>query len=142
MFICDECGKVTKTPGLCFCPYCGSEKGKKTDDKFVPEGYVPMMSPKGIMFTNQKRLRKIPIALLLGFIPGLMDVFGLGHLLIGKWFRGLLFLASSAAILYFRYFSEYQVDSMYILVASLLLFMVQLLDLYNCLKDYFNKSVI
>ena len=143
MFICNECGRVTEDDGAEFCHFCGSDKGTTATPTMMPEGYeaVPIKAG-GVVYADRSKLRRIPIALLLAFIPGLFDIFGLGHFVIGRWVKGAGFLALSGGHYYLKYMSGWDMLAPYLFVISLAIFVVQMVDLYNGFKKMLNDSVL
>lgn len=153
MFVCSECGRVTNDPDAEFCVFCGSEKGTKTAETNIPEGFQPISNNMGgVVYADAAKLRKIPFALMLALIPGFLDIYGLGHLFIGKWLRGAVFLAASGGIYYTRYAfggyrwtlspSGWEVSlDMVLLILSLVVFVIQLFDLFKCFKETMNESI-
>jgi hypothetical protein len=102
-----------------FCPHCGSPQDSRANQGMVNEV-----------------MRKTLIAKMLAFIPGIFNIFGLGHILLHSYLRGVLFMALSAAI-YVCEFLLREWDMMSenwetgLLVFSLVVFMVQLWDVFK-----------
>ena len=143
MFICEECGRVTENPDADFCYHCGSDGGSRATQQMMPQGYQPVnVKGGGVVYADRNKLRRIPLSLLLALVPGLFDIFGLGHLIIGRWFRGAFFLALSGGYYYLRYMSGWEMLQPYLFVISLAIFVLQMVDLYNCYKVYLNDSVL
>ena len=143
MFICTECGRVTDSPDAEFCYHCGSDKGTIGTHNIVPEGYQPIQANGGgVIYADRTKLRRVPLALLLAFVPGLFDIFGLGHFVIGKWGRGLGFLALSGGYYYVKYMSGWEMILPYLFVLSLGVFVLQMIDLYGCFKKLLNDSIL
>ena len=143
MFICEECGRVTDSPDADFCYHCGSNKGSTAMQNMIPPSYQPIQANGGgVVYADKSKLRKIPLALILAFVPGLFDIFGLGHFIIGRWARGLGFLAISGGYYYVKYFSGWDMILPYLFVLSLGVFVVQMIDLYNGFKKLLNDSII
>lgn len=143
MFICHECGRVTDSDDAEFCHYCGSSKGSKAAKTSVPEGFQPMAANGGgVIYADKGKLRRIPLALILAFIPGLFDIFGLGHFVVGKWARGLGFLSISAVFIYVSRYSGWDMIHPYLFLISLAIFVVQMVDLYGCFKKILSESVM
>ena len=143
MFICNECGRVTESSEADFCYHCGSSNGTMGSQNIVPEGFQPVMANGGgVIYADRSKLRRVPLALLLAFVPGLFDIFGLGHFVIGRWVRGSMFLASSAVYYYLRYMSGWDMLAPYLTIFSLALFVIQMVDLYNGFKKVLNESIL
>jgi len=115
---CIRCGKDL-VEGEDFCPHCGSPQDSRANQGMVNEV-----------------MRKTLIAKMLAFIPGIFNIFGLGHILLHSYLRGVLFMALSAAI-YVCEFLLREWDMMSenwetgLLVFSLVVFMVQLWDVFK-----------
>ena len=143
MFICNECGRVTQESDAEFCHYCGSDKGTDVEPAMMPQGYEPISANGGgVIYADKSKLRRIPIALMLAFIPGLFDIFGLGHLVIGRWVKAIAFLALSGGFYYLRFMSGWDMLIPYLSVISIAIFVVQMVDLYNGFKRMLNDSVL
>lgn len=95
---CGNCGHLSP-PGSDFCTYCGLPLG---DPRQCPECHGPIRSldrfcgkcgrvlrPERITRTSLRPLA----ALVLAIIPGMLSIWGIGHLFAGKVRRGLAFLA-------------------------------------------------
>jgi len=112
--ICSSCGTKLPTDSI-FCSSCGSPLKQA----------VPMNK-------NRYSATQTITAMMLAFIPGMFDVFGLGHFVLGKWVRGLAFLSCSAAIYYVDKYCVLNKTMEYVLVFVCMgLFIVQVLDLYR-----------
>lgn len=115
---CIQCGKDLVDGGT-FCPHCGS-----TQD-------LSAMRARA----NELARFSFP-AKMLALVPGIFNIFGLGHLLLRSYVRALVFMALSGAI-YLCEFLLQERDMMSdewqtgLLVFSLLVFMVQLWDVFK-----------
>ena len=67
------------------------------------------------------------------FLPGAFFIFGLGHLALKKYSRGLMFLCISAVLIYIRYFSDDLGVSTYIFleVIGLLVYLKQAMEVLS-----------
>lgn len=84
--VCPNCG--LKVPAdAATCPHCGHEVGAA-------------VTPPAAAFVPHRLTRRDYLALALGIIPGALNIFGLGHLVMRRWSRGLMYLGMSAVILY------------------------------------------
>ena len=136
MYVCFDCGASTDSD-MGFCPRCGSYNVHKVDDAGVREGTDTVAVAGGrVMIVDKRAIRKIFFALTLAFIPGLVNVFGIGHLILGRWVRALLYICSSATYFYLMYFSGYDLPGLYLAMATLAIFIVQMVDIYRiCSKS-------
>ena len=135
MHICTECGRVHQED-LDFCPHCGSTKGGNVDPELIPPEFKIVNGPKGAYVVRQD-VRRIRLALALALIPGVFDIFGLGHLLLGKYFRGLWYLCCSGIVYYERFTGYFGVESTYMFVITLALLIIQLFDIFHVIrKEY------
>ncbi len=80
---CPQCGSPVNA-GDRFCGRCGTEV-THTD-------HAPVVTPEF--------RRNTMLAMMLGLIPGFLNIFGLGHLVLKQYSRGLMFLAMSLIIWY------------------------------------------
>ena len=87
MHVCTECGHVSDED-MEFCPRCGSIKGANIDEEQMPPGFKVVSSPSGTIITRVD-VRRIRLALMLALLPGIVDIFGLGHIVMGKYIRGI-----------------------------------------------------
>ncbi|MGN1045044.1 MAG: hypothetical protein ACI4Q9_03715 [Candidatus Methanomethylophilaceae archaeon] len=136
MFVCFDCGSSTDSD-MGFCPRCGSYNVHAVNDADVKDGRDTVAVAGGkVMIVDKKTVRLTFFALMLAFIPGLMNVFGIGHLVLKKWVKGILYLCSSAAYFYLMYFSGYDLPVLYLTMATLVIFVVQMVDIYKiCSKS-------
>ncbi len=122
---CLECGSEVE-PGADFCYACGSRRVvevRPDSNRVVMEpGHCPFCGhdndPQAKFCTScgrrigefeyvprlVKRLSSMDFAILMAaLVPGLFNVFGLGHLLAKKYSRAAVYLVISAVFLYIRY---------------------------------------
>ena len=97
--VCPACGHKN-VEGAVFCSECGRklesepQDGARMADPFAqPYGPYPVKT----------LTRKDYIAMFLAFVPGIVNIFGLGHLVMGKWSRAFMYLMISAVVLYLRF---------------------------------------
>ncbi len=139
-YICRECGNEIDA-GSDFCHYCGALKSNAIaiDDQGNPAGeegkVCPVcgaVCPDGVKFCGKcgaslptetpqpfvphRLTARDYIALAAGLIPGVVNIFGLGHLVMKKWSRGLMYLAISAVIIYIRWFTPDLSGFMFVVV--------------------------
>jgi len=98
-------GRVITQPGVCpncglkvpadatTCPNCGHEIGAAG-------------TLSTALVVPHRLTKRDYIALALGIIPGALNIFGLGHLIMKRWSRGLMYMAMSTVILYMLYGSS------------------------------------
>ncbi len=84
---CPNCGKPIEE-GAKFCRHCGIE----TDS--VPAAPGIQFGPN--MFTPMVLRKNGALAMGLAFILGFLGIYGLGHLALKKWSRGIMYLSMSA----------------------------------------------
>lgn len=126
-YFCRECGREIP-PDADFCYYCGALKSKAiaVDDSGRPaeqapgtcpycgtqnsEGSLvcsncgrPLNGPAAVPLVRKKLTKTDYLALILAAIPGAADVFGLGHFVMRKWSRGIMYLLISAIFIYIRW---------------------------------------
>lgn len=115
---CVRCG-MELVEGGTFCPHCGSTQ-----------------SVSAVRMRANELSRMSLMAKMLALVPGIFNIFGLGHLLLRSYLRALVFMALSGAI-YLCEFLLRERDMMSgewqtgLLVFSLLVFMVQLWDVFK-----------
>lgn len=132
MHICTECGRVSEED-YDFCPHCGSTKGANVDPALIPPQFKVVSSNQGTFIVKQSAIR-IKLALALALIPGIFNIFGLGHFALGKYVRGVLFLACSGFYYYERYIGYFGIGYWYLFGFSMAVFLVQILDVFNLIK--------
>lgn len=142
MFVCNDCGRVTQDDDVLFCHHCGSTNGNVVDGRDVPDGFQPIGTSDGsIAYVDSEELRMIPISLILAFVPGLMNVFGIGHLVIRKWFKGSLFITATVILNYMLYMTDLGQNNLVLHITTLVIFIVQMLDLYISYKKMLNDGI-
>ncbi len=137
MFVCNECGQSSPDP-TDFCYSCGSMKGYHVDETAVPEGYSYANTPGGSVIINKDIVNKAPLALLLAFIPGLFNIFGLGQLFLKRYVQGILFLAATAGYFALKYGNIVVLSPLVLFFISMILFVLQLMDVYR----YLTKGIV
>lgn len=148
-YICSQCGSVMEDQDE-FCHRCGAAKVHayylNVGDETVCFNCGTKLPADSIFCSDCGSLLKqaIPVskdrygivqtvtAMMFAFIPGIFDIFGLGHFILGKWTRGLAFLSCSVAIyLADRYLVLDTTMEYTLVVLCTVLFIVQMLDLYR-----------
>ena len=132
MHICTECGRVSDED-YDFCPHCGSTKGANVDPALIPPQFKVVNSPQGTFIVKQS-MRRIKLALLLSLLPGIFNIFGLGHLVMGRYVKGVAFLACSAFYHYEKYTEYFGLDYWYLFGFCMAVFLVQMLDMFRIIK--------
>lgn len=122
VFVCAECGKITD-PSLGFCAHCGSVNGRAVQPGVQQDG-----SPAPVF--DDSTAKRAMFATMLALLPGLFDVFGLGHIAMGKYVRAALFLVCTALLMFFRFIHPLEGYSAYLDYASLGIFILQAVDVY------------
>lgn len=144
-YICHDCGY--EIPGdMDFCPRCGCLRDRSTpvdDETGMPLGVCPScgaQSKPGDLYCGScgaqlpqvrmvvPKLRKNGmVALILGLVPGFLNIFGLGHLLLKEWSKGIMFLAMSAILFYIN--GGLIAQSMLMSLLSVAVYFYQCMDL-------------
>lgn len=134
---CSECGRLEHGDTE-FCTRCGALKADGYAYLFcencghaLAEGatYCVNCARSGTAY-NVTEDRRYFIALILAAVPGMFDMFGLGHIFLGRWVKGLSLALTSMALLYLA--GIYIDNSQYLKwldVASVAIYTVQFLDL-------------
>ncbi len=132
MHVCTECGRVCEED-MDFCPACGSKKGANIDPALIPPNFKVVSNSRGTFIMRQNVLR-IRAALFLALLPGIVDVFGLGHLVMKRWFTGLAFLSFSALYYYERITGHFGMGEWYLFGFTMAVFVVQALDIFRIIR--------
>lgn len=119
-FVCCECGRSCDGD-LGFCPYCGSTEGYFMESETVPG----VMSPE-----VQAEMGRVMFATMLALLPGLFDIYGLGHLVLRRYVRAGVFLACTAVLLYAKYVQDIPFVNEYMAYISIGIFIIHALDVY------------
>jgi len=109
--VCPGCGAALP-PGSDRCPGCGAQTVSA----------VPRMSKNG------------SLAIMMALLPGILDVHGLGHLMLGEYRKAALFLILSSAILFVRIYYMPGTDPLFgtlFWLGSLAVFIVQGVDVFR-----------
>lgn len=85
--VCSECGAPVED-GALYCGRCGTQR-ESAGEQSAP--YF-MMPPKPV--------KNGTLAIALSFLMGFFGIYGIGHLVMKRWSRGLMYLAMSAVIWY------------------------------------------
>ena len=132
MHICTECGHVSEED-MDFCPRCGSKKGTNLDEGQIPPQFKVVQRPTGTVIVKLN-VMKLRAALFLALLPGIVDVFGLGHLVMGKYLRGILFLSCSAFYYYEKYIGYFGLSYWQLFGFSMAIFVIQTLDIFRIIR--------
>jgi hypothetical protein len=151
---CLECGEAVE-PGADFCYRCGSKRIfqvgynnrlvlKKGECPYcghmnVEEAKFCASCGKRIGEFEYTPVRRRPLTgkdyliMAITFLPGAFFIFGLGHLALKKYSRGLMFLCISAVMIYLRYFTIGSGGSIYIFleVIGLLVYIKQAMEVLS-----------
>ena len=102
--MCPQCG-TPFTPGDSYCGKCGAQLSR----------VVPM--------AVRARMRKhANLALMVALIAGFFNVFGLGHLILRSYSRGVMFLVLSVVIWYLNGWSLFGSDFVMVMLTVLVYF--------------------
>lgn len=148
-YICTECGKEVPDDSD-FCYYCGRTKENILEkdrprgtgavgicarcgddigpnDLFCQHCGQPISKAQTALF-KPKITGKSWIGIFLALIPGVFNIFGLGHLFFKKWSRGAMYLAISAFLLYIQYFSGNESQSIFFFILQAGVYVVQAME--------------
>jgi len=126
MHICTECGRVCDED-LDFCPSCGSKKGANVDPSLIPDEFKIRDTPKGRVIVRED-FRRLRISLMLALFPGILDIFGLGHLFTRQYLKGLAFMSVSVFYYAERLTRYFGLSETTLIVISVAVFILQALD--------------
>lgn len=146
-FICGECGKEIPD-GMDFCPSCGcmSDRAYAVDDDGSRRRVCPSCGCEcsdqdlfcggcGARLSASAPVRSVPsidgrgsIALILGTLPGFFNIFGLGHLIMKQYSRGIMFLCISLVLWYLNGWSVVN-QSLFLSIVSIGVFFYHCMDL-------------
>lgn len=132
MHICTECGRVCDED-MDFCPHCGSTKGGNVDPEMIPPQFRIVNGPTG-PYVAKVNVNKIRLALALALIPGIFDIYGLGHFIMGRYIRGAAFLCCTVAAYYERFTGYFGIDTTVMFVATLVVLIIQIFDVFRIIK--------
>jgi len=111
---CFSCGGDI-APGDQFCQHCGKP-----------------VSASCIRLKRVKPSRLGILAILLSFLMGLVDVFGIGQIVLRRWAKGIAFLVISGVLFYLAPSFLATTTGTYVLLAiRLLVFFLQITDVFN-----------
>ncbi len=111
--VCPECGHPI-APGDQFCGSCGAH----LDHGATPVRMIPRMKKNG------------NLAIMLALLPGFFNIFGLGHLVMKQYSRGLMFLGISLVLWYLNGWS-FTNTSLLLTVLDICVFFYQCMDLFR-----------
>lgn len=137
--ICAECGSEIPD-GSGFCYHCGRD----AKDAFNIEGatrgtYTNIPSGNGSgncgscgpgyaqsVIVRPRLVKNAWIGIALALVPGMFNIFGLGHLFYKKWGRGLMYLIISVPLFYMEYMVKLDpVSSMLLFLCALSVYFIQ-----------------
>ncbi|MBO4797924.1 MAG: zinc ribbon domain-containing protein [Candidatus Methanomethylophilaceae archaeon] len=143
IYICPECGsRIDENSDFCCrcgclkskarvldsgsvsglkCPGCGAEVAR--GEMFCGNCGSPLNAVSPLNFDKSSA-----IAFVLAFVPGLFSVYGLGHLFLREWIRGLMFLSMTGIYWYVVYASG---RSLVIEIISIGIFLYQMMDIFR-----------
>lgn len=130
---CHRCGATKKHAVILDlgdrmdCPNCGAEI--QPDSDFCASCGSRIIKAE---IVNRYSDTRLIAGILLAFIPGLFNVFGLGHIILGKYLKGIIFIISSVICLYLQFFYHMTETENYVfLFGTLALYFVQVYDIYR-----------
>lgn len=126
--------RVVMEPG--HCPYCGHDN--------IPEAKFCASCGRRIGEFEYTRAPKTQISsyefliIMAALVPGLFNVFGLGHLLAKRYSRGIMYLVISAVFLYIRFASGTLVNSTIILleIIGVVIYLKQAMEIFAIVFRY------
>ncbi len=142
--VCGECGHEVPDD-MDFCPYCGSRATMSVSNEGIPEMICPSCGTPfhpGDMFCGKcgtslpsvspqmmmPRMRKNgSLAVMVSLIAGFLNVFGLGHLILKQYVRGVMFLIISAIIWYLNDFNLFS-QSFAVMLLTIAVYFYQVMD--------------
>ena len=133
MHICTECGRVSEED-MEFCPHCGSMKGANVNRELIPPQFKIVSNETGTYIVKQN-IMKIRLALLFALFPGIIDIFGLGHLIMGRYVRAAFFGAFSVLYYYERFTGYVGFEWWHLMGITLAVFVVQMFDIFRIVKE-------
>ncbi len=135
---CSNCGKSNAQDAK-FCKHCGieidSSESPEPTASHYQSGASPYSRPGGPYgspygYPQMPVLRKNGgLAMALGLIFGFFGIYGIGHLVLKRWSRGLMYMAMSA-VNWYIYLSVGAFPQL-ILLVSLLIFFKQSMEITN-----------
>lgn len=143
--VCGECGHDVPDD-MDFCSYCGSRSTMNVGQTGIPDMVCPSCgTPYGPgdrfcgkcgatlpQITTQmvlSRMRKHgSAAIVVSLIAGFFNVFGLGHLILKEYARGVMFLLMSAIIWYLNDFQLFG-GSLIVVLLSVMVYFYQAIDI-------------
>lgn len=157
-YICGECGAEIPDD-MDFCPRCGcvKEKAYRVGDSSAavcpscgnPVGPADLFC--GVCGTKLNPVAQFPnipapvmrkhgyAAILLAFIPGFFNIYGLGHLVMRKWSRGLMFMAMGLIIWYINGWQLASSSSL-VMILNIAVFFYQAIDITRIIYSPEDKA--
>lgn len=131
MDFCPRCGcKADRAyaiqdgnPAQRVCPSCGKECGN--DDLFCGNCGAQIPAP---VYRAPSINGRGSIAIFLGLIPGFFNIFGIGHLILKQYSRGVMFLIMSLVLWYLNGWNITN-QNLFLSIVSIGLFIYQGMDL-------------
>jgi ribosomal protein L40E len=128
---CPECG-IENEPDIKFCRHCGVEMDAVKAQNVVRPRPAGPFAGNGYGYANQQ----VPVlqkgggaAMLLSIIFGFLGIYGIGHLIMKRWSRGLMFLAMSSVNWYI--YLSVGFPPTFVMLISLMLFFKQSMEITN-----------
>ncbi|AGI47883.1 hypothetical protein TALC_00888 [Thermoplasmatales archaeon BRNA1] len=130
----DDSGAIhnlSENPDSNLCPRCGAENAK--ENKFCDQCGAPMDVTRYVTVRPHKLSNTEKLALILAILPGALNLFGLGHIVLRKWSRAMMYLCMSAIIIYVRWFTPGLSTSMVIGIEILgfIIYFRQCIDVFR-----------
>lgn len=129
-FACPECG-IIGDENTKFCRHCGVEI-----DRAVPKNVNRPRPAAGPSYGGGYGTMPMPVlqknggfAMFMSIIFGFVGIYGIGHLIMKKWSRGLMFLAMSAVNWYI--YISVGTFPFFVMLISLMLFFKQSMEITN-----------
>lgn len=134
MHICGDCGRVSEEDSE-FCLVCGSEKGSNVDKSLIPPDFGFKTTARGT-FIVRRDMKHLRWALVLAFLPGLLNVFGLGHIVLRQYGKAVPLMCFSAFYYCEKYMKYLGLDPQVLFFLSLAVFFVQMWDVFSIIDKH------
>lgn len=150
MYICSECGSQIPEDSD-FCYHCGALRTKalQMDDSghmemgkcyscgepVKGEEYFCSKCGAPLVKATQPHLVKYGmLAIFMAAIPGFFNIFGLGHLVLKQWSRGIMFMVMGALLWWIE--PGYMMSGdLFIMMLRIGVFFYQMMDIYRYALD-------
>ncbi len=133
-FVVDGENRVVSEKGV--CPICGNKNAE--DSEFCENCGRPLGDYGFSPVRTSPLTAKDYLILAFALLPGAFNIFGLGHLLLKKYSRGLMYLVISAVLIYAIYSSPGMGRSMYFLL-EVIGFMLYLKQSFEVLYEIYYR---